>query len=124
MNFFYNLLFTSRILSSFFFGADADDSSHKSSGSAKSSNTNEGRLYDKVYEDGTRRVENLSETGHYYSDGTESWNGMLGEEHRSNGEVIHENAYISGKRDIYDKNGKYIGYEYEDSLGVTHRVDG
>lgn len=81
------------------------------------------RLYDKVYEDGSHRVENLSKTGYYYSDGSESWVGMLGEEHRSNGEVVRQNAYISGRRDIYNAAGEYVGYEYEDSMGITRRVN-
>ena len=79
-------------------------------------------LYDKVYEDGFHRVENLSNTGYYYSDGKESWVGMSGEEHRSNGEVVRDNAYIPGRRDVYSAAGEYIGYEY-DSCGVTHRVN-
>lgn len=49
--------------------------------------------------------------------------GMLGEEHRSNGEVVRENAYVSKHRDIYNAAGEYIGYEYKDSFGITHRVD-
>jgi len=48
---------------------------------------------------------------------------MLGEEHRQNGEVVRDNAYLSGRRDIYNAAGEYIGYEYEDSVGITHRVD-
>lgn len=107
-------------------GADGEESSHKgcdSTDSAKNSNSNDSHLYDKVYEDGTRRAKNLSKTSHYYSDGTESWEGMLGEEVRNNGEVVYDNTYIPGRRDIYDKTGRYVGYEYEDSLGVTHRVD-
>lgn len=91
----------------------------RSSGSSSKSKY----LYDKVYEAGSHRIENLSNTGYYYSDGQESWVGMLGEEHRSNGEVVRENAYLSGHRDIYNAAGEYIGYEYEDSLGITHRVD-
>lgn len=105
----------------FVFGAGAEDSSKKSSGT--SANNRSRSSEDKIYENGTRRISNISETGYYYSDGTESWNGMLGEEHRNNGETIYDNAYIPGQRDIYDKNGNYIGYEYEDSLGITHRVN-
>lgn len=107
-------------------GADGEESSHKGCGSTystKNSNSIDLHLYDKVYENGTRRVKNLSKTGHYYSDGTESREGMLGEEVRSNGEIVCDNTYISGRRDIYDKTGRYVGYEYEDGLGVTHRVD-
>lgn len=48
---------------------------------------------------------------------------MLGEEHRSNGEVVRENVYLSKHRDIYIAAGEYIGYVYVDSFGVTHRVD-
>ena len=104
-------------------GHDIPDDKPSTSGKSDSGHTNSARLYDKVYEDGSHRVENVSNTGYYYSDGSESWIGMLGEEHRSNGEVIRENAYISGRRDIYNADGEYIGYEYEDSLGITHRVD-
>lgn len=101
-------------------GADADDAPKKSSGTTVRSNR---FSENKIYKNGTRRVSNISKTGYYYSDGTESWNGMLGEEHRSNGETVCDNAYIPGRRNIYDRNGKYIGYEYEDSLGITHRVE-
>lgn len=107
-------------------GADSEKSSGKGYGSAcsaKKSSSSDSCLYDKVYEDGTRRVKNLSKTGYYYSDGKESWEGMLGQEVRSNGEVVYDNAYIPGRRDIYDKNGKYVRYEYENLLGITHRVD-
>ena len=102
------------------FCSDTDDSPKNSSRTTTSNNSRSSE--DKIYKNGTRRISNISKTGHYYSDGTESWNGMLGEEHRSNGETIYNNAYISGRRDIYDKNGNYVGYEYEDSLGITHRV--
>lgn len=105
----------------FVFGADADDSPKKSSGTSASNSSRSSE--DKLYENGTRRISNISKTGYYYSDGRESWNGMLGEEHRNNGETVYDNAYIPGQRDIYDKNGNYIGYEYEDSLGITHRVN-
>ena len=77
-------------------------------------------LYDRVYGNGVTRVENISKTGYYYSDGSESWVDMLGNEHRENGEVVMENAYIPGRRDIY-KDNKYIGYEYEDACSVTQR---
>lgn len=103
-------------------GHDIPDDKQSTFGGSDSSHTKSARLYDKVYEDGTHRVENLSNTGYYYSDGSESWVGMLGEEHRSNGEIVRENAYLSDRRDIYNASGEYIGYEYEDSLGITHRV--
>ena len=77
-------------------------------------------LYDKVYENGVTRVENISKTGYYYSDGSESWIDIAGDEHRANGEIVMPNPYIPGRRDIY-KDNKYIGYEYEDGSGVTHR---
>lgn len=77
-------------------------------------------LYDKVYRNGVTRVENISKTGYYYSDGSGSWVDIAGGEHRDNGEIVMENAYIPGRRDIY-KDGKYIGYEYEDSCGITQR---
>lgn len=101
----------------------ADDSSYQSSGSTGARVREESTSDYKISEDGTWRVSNLSKTGYYYSDGSESWSGMLGEEHRSNGEEVYDNAYIPGRRDIYNKNREYIGYEYEDSLGITHRVD-
>lgn len=104
-------------------GRDIPDDKPSGSGRSGSGQTKSTHLYDKVYEDGSHRVENLSNTGYYYSDGSESWVGMLGEEHRSNGEVVRENAYLSGRRDIYNAAGEYVGYEYEDSLGITHRVD-
>lgn len=104
-------------------GFGAEDSSHQSTESTSTRVRDESVSDYKIYEDGTRRVSNLSKTGYYYSGGSESWNGMLGEEHRSNGEEVYDNAYIPGRRDIYNKNGEYIGYEYEDSLGITHRVD-
>lgn len=107
----------------FVVGFTSEDSSQKSSSSTSTRARDKSTSDYKIYEDGTRRVSNLSKTGHYYSNGSESWAGMLGEEHRSNGEVVYDNAYISGRRDIYNKNGEYIGYEYEDSLGITHRVD-
>ena len=47
---------------------------------------------------------------------------MFGKEYRSNGEVVYDNAYIPGKRDIYNASGEYIGYEYEDSTNITQRV--
>lgn len=75
------------------------------------------------YENGSYKIKNLSNTGYNYSDGKESWVGMCGEEHLSNGEVIYENAYIPGRRDIYNASGEYIGYEYKDSFGTIHRVD-
>ena len=105
----------------FIFGADADDSPKKSSGTSASDGSCSSEY--KLYENGTQRISNISKTGYYYCDGTESWNGMLGEEHRSNGETVYDNAYIPGQRDIYDNEGNYIGYEYEDSLGITHRVN-
>ena len=77
-------------------------------------------LYDRVYGNGVTRVENISKTGYYYSDGSESWVDILGNEHRENGEVVMENAYIPGRRDIY-KDNEYIGYEYEDACGITQR---
>ena len=77
-------------------------------------------IYDKTYGNGVARVENISKTGYYYSDGNESWVDMLGNEHRENGEVVVENAYISGRRDIY-KDNECVGYEYEDACGVTQR---
>lgn len=77
-------------------------------------------LYDRVYANGVTRVENISKTGYYYSDGSESWVDIAGDEHRDNGEIVMENAYIPGRRDIY-KDNKYIGYEYEDACGVTQR---
>ena len=80
-------------------------------------------MFDKIYEDGWHRVKNLSNTGYYYSDGYKSRKGMLGKEHRRNGEIVRENAYLSGCRDIYNAAGEYMGYEYEDSLGIMHRVD-
>lgn len=107
----------------FVVGFTSEDTSQKSSSSTSTRARDKSTSDYKIYEDGTRRVSNLSKTGDYYSNGSESWDGMLGEEHRSNGEVVYDNAYISGRRDIYNKNGEYIGYEYEDSLGITHRVD-
>lgn len=100
----------------------SEKSSNDGSYRGNSGDTAERNLYDKVYENGSKRVENLSKTGYYYSDGKESWVGMLGEEHRSNGEVVRKNEYIPGRRDIYNEAGEYVGYEY-DSLGVTYRVD-
>lgn len=104
-------------------GHDIPDEKNTSSKSSSTSSSSSIRLYDKVYEDGSHRVDNLSKTGYYYSGGSESWVGMLGEEHRENGEVVRDNAYLSGRRDIYNAAGEYVGYEYEDSVGITHRVD-
>ena len=102
-----------------------DEPSSGSSNSTYSNKKNSEKfsLYDERYEDGTYRFKNLSETGYYYSDGKESRVGMFNEEHRSNGEVVYDNAYISGRKDIYNKNGEYIGYEYKDSFGRVCRVD-
>lgn len=90
-----------------------------------SDHTNEkpANWYDQRHEDGTYRVKNISNTGYYYSDGKESWVGMFGEEHRSNGEIVRQNAYLPERRDIYNSAGEYVGYEYEDSFGTTRRVN-
>lgn len=107
----------------FIWGSDSDtESSSSSNHSNEVNNNSNNHLYDKLYRDGSHRVENLSKTGYYYSNGDESRLGMFGEEHRSNGDVVRENAYISGRRDIYNDSGEYIGYEYEDALGITHRI--
>lgn len=102
---------------------DTSSSTNTSVNSAVERSSGPSGMCDRIYEDGTHRVEKISKTGYYYSDGEESWVGMLGEEHRSNGEVVRENAYIPGKRDIYNENGECIGYEYEDALGITHRCN-
>lgn len=78
---------------------------------------------DKIYADGTKRIENLSKTGYYYSNGMESRSGMFDEEYRSNGEVLYDNPLLPGQRDIYNEKNEYVGYEYEDLAGITHRVE-
>ena len=103
-------------------GYDGQETKQPSSPPIDESNGKPTKMYDRMYEDGTYRVKNISNTGYYYSNGIESWIGMLGEEHRSNGEIVRENAYIKGRRDIYTESDKYIGYEY-DSLGITYRVN-
>lgn len=96
----------------------AEERQHKNSGEEREERFS---FYDKVYEDGSNRIENLSKTGYYYSDGTKSWVDMLGNEHRSNGEVLMDNAYVPGQRDVYNEEGECIAYEIEDCMGVTHR---
>lgn len=100
-----------------------DESSSTKHSSRKDSSSENIFGYDKIYEDGSHRIEKLSQTGYHYSNGEDSWLGMFGDEHRSNGEVVRDNAYIQGRRDIYDASGEYIGYEYEDCVGITHRVE-
>lgn len=76
----------------------------------------------RIYENGEWKVKNPLVPGYIDSEGRKSWTGMFDEEHRPNGEIIMDNAYIRGRRDIY-KDNVCIGYEYEDALGITHRVD-
>ena len=72
-----------------------------SGGGGSSSPRSSCGLYDRLYEDGSHRTENLSGSGyHYSSNGSESWLGLLGEEHREDGTVVYENAFIPGQRDI------------------------
>lgn len=104
-------------------GNDSFSERTSTSNSSRTTASNSKHLYDKVYRNGTYRTENLSNTGYYYSDGKESWLSFLGEEHRNNGEVVRDNAFLTGRRDIYNSAGDYVGYEYEDSLGITHRID-
>ena len=101
------------------FYLEVDDTPSSNSTHSDKSPTNK----TKIYPDGTRRTQNLSKTGYYYSNGEVSWTDTLGDEHRSNGEIIRDNAYIPGRRDIYNAKGEYIGYEYEDSTGITRRVN-
>lgn len=95
----------------------------KSNHSSNSENSESAEPSYKIIEDGSYKVKNLSNTGYYYSDRKESWIGMFGEEHVDNGEILRKNAYLPGRRDIYNSAGEYIGYEYEDSSGIIHRID-
>ncbi len=77
---------------------------------------------DRRYSDGSYRTEGWVDGTYHYSDGTTSYTSLLGHEVRSNGETVMDNGFIPGKKDIY-KDNRRVGYEYEDWLGITHRVD-
>ncbi len=92
--------------------------------SSSGSSFDVGRLWaDKVYGDGSYRTEGFFDGTYRYSDGTTSYtSAWTGNEIRSNGETVIDNAFLPGRKDIY-KDGRRIGYEYDDWRGVTQRVD-
>lgn len=96
----------------------------ESSGSTRSSRTYNDNTSDEewihYYADGTRRVRNITDTGYCYDNGVTSYEDMLGVEHRSDGTTAREN--LVGWKEIYSEDGTYLGYEYDDSFGITHRV--
>ena len=76
----------------------------------------------RIYGNGKWEVKKAWGTGYVDSDGNESWISILGEEHRHNGEIVMENAFIPNRHDIY-KNNVCIGYYYKDLFGIIRRVD-
>lgn len=103
-------------------GADSKESGTKTSRSVPIRDSDDELPDYVIYGNGDYKVKNLSNTGYYHSKGGESVIGMFNKEYRDNGEVVMDNAYIPGRRDIY-KNNVCIGYEYADSFGFVHRVD-
>lgn len=93
------------------------DSIPSSNSSNSDTSSDDDKLFDKVYSDGSWRVKGPLGSDYYYSDGKSSYVGFWGEENRSNGEMVTQNGFV------YDKNGEHIGYEFEDVLGITHRYD-
>lgn len=102
-------------------GADTNESAPKPSRPVSSREDDHEPDW-RVYGNGKIEVKKAWGTGYVDTDGDESWIGILGEEHRHNGEIVMENAYIPGRRDIY-KNNVCIGYYYEDLFGIIRRVD-
>lgn len=76
----------------------------------------------RFYGDGRVEVRKISNTGYVDTKGNETWEDLLGNEHRHNGEVIMKNAYLKNRYDIY-KDNVCIGYYYKDAVGVIQRVD-
>lgn len=76
-----------------------------------------------IYSDGTRKVEKASGNGHYYMNGVhqtdESYIDLVGNEHRSSGEMVVDNP-LTGHRDIY-KDNQLVGHERTDTAGIPRR---
>lgn len=72
-------------------------------------------LFDRIDEDGSWWVKDSLGINHC-SNGVTSYTGFFNEEIRSNGEMVTENGWVY-------KDGKHIGYETTDALGITHRYD-
>lgn len=110
------VLIIGAVLFALFF-CGAEDVSHDANISydeGQESEEESSRLFDKVYADGSWRTKGVL-SDYDYSDGKHGWIGFWGEEHRSNGEVVHSNGYV------YNSSGEHIGYEFEDVFGITHR---
>lgn len=81
----------------------------------------EEKNYDPEWDsNGGFRVRNWHGNGFVYSDGTESCEGFLGEEYRSDNTLVTKDSW--GMSHVYDRDtGEEIAIEYTDSWGMRHR---